>query len=447
MLVQAIVWRFVSALTTPYGAGDNFLEERSMKKILVIVLAVFLVSAVFATGSRQNSGGSGGTATLRVGIWDQNQAAGLERVLADFTAQTGTRTTVEVTPWNDYWTLLEAAATGGSLPDVFWMHSNQVQRYMDARQLVDLTDRISRSTVADMANFPADIVALYSNNGRQYAIPKDLDTIGLWYNKSHFDAAGIAYPTNNWTWNDLREAARKLTKPGQYGILFTPGETQTGYWNIIYQGGGYVISPDKKKSGFDDPKTIEALDFVGSLVREGSSPPLSFIETDAMALMQSGTVSMCFFGSWMLSAFKQNDYFVRNCDVVMLPSSNSGNRATIYNGLGWSMSVTSKNQEEGWKLLEFLSRQDTQTKLSETGIAISAFRGAATPFARGFPEFNVSAYTDQIQYAVMRPFSKNTNAWEDMSVQVLNEAWTGAKSIPDACREIAQKMNAMLAVE
>ena len=419
-----------------------------MKKVIVSVLVVLLAATtVFAGGSKAGSGAASGT--LKVGIWDQNQAGGITKVLADFTAETGIKTQVEVTPWNDYWTLLEAAATGGSLPDVFWMHSNQSQRYMSNKLLMDLTDRIAKSNVAKMSNFPAEIVSLYALNGRQYAIPKDLDTIALWYNKKLFTEAGVPFPTDRWTWNDLKDAARKLTNKakGQYGILFTPGETQTGYWNQIYQNGGTVISADKKKSGFDDPRTIAAIDYVVSFVTEGLAPDLTVAESDAMALMQGGVVAMAQFGSWSLSGFKANDYFRQNCDLVMLPSSNSGQRATIYNGLGWSASASTKMLEQAWKLLEFLSREDTQRKLSETGIAISAYKGAADPFTRGFPEFNVKGYTDQIQYAVMRPYSKNTNVWEDMSVLTLNDVWNGKMAVADACRSIAQRMNTMLAAE
>ncbi|MCL2880036.1 MAG: sugar ABC transporter substrate-binding protein [Treponema sp.] len=411
-----------------------------MKKAPILLLVV-LACVSFLAGCRHNG------YTLRIGIWDQNQQAGLEKVLAEFTKETGIRTKVEVTPWNDYWNLMETAASGGSLPDVFWIHSNEVQRYIASGQLVDLTDRIAGSAITSMSDFPADLVSLYSSGGRQYAIPKDLDTIALWYNKKHFDEAGLAYPTNDWVWHDMRAAAEKLTKPGRYGILFSPGETQTGYWNLIYQNGGYVVSPDTKKSGFDDPKTIEAMEFVIGMVNDGLAPPLKLAEGDSMGLMQDRVVSMAFFGSWMLSAFKRNAFFVKDCGVVVLPSSNSRKRATIYNGLGWTMSVTSKHQEEGWKLLEFLGGENAQRKLSETGIAISAFRGTTAPFARGFPEFNVNAYTDQIPWAVMRPYSKNGNAWEDMSVLILDDVWTGKKNMADACREIAQKMNAMLASE
>jgi multiple sugar transport system substrate-binding protein len=94
-----------------------------------------------------------------------------------------------------------------------------------------------------------------------------------------------------------------------------------------------------------------------------------------------------------------------------------------------------------------VSREITQRKLSESGTAISAFRGTAEPFVRNFPEFNVKAYIDQIPYAVMRPYSKNTIVWEEMAVQSLNTAWNLSRPVADVCREIAQKMNVMLATE
>ncbi|MCI1141088.1 extracellular solute-binding protein, partial [Stenotrophomonas maltophilia] len=92
--------------------------------------------------------------------------------------------------------------------------------------------------------------------------PKDFDTIGLWYNKKMFDEAKIPYPDNTWDWNKLREAAKKLTDPnkGVWGIAAAP-YGQDNYYNTIFQSGGFVISDDKKSSGFDKPETIEGLSF------------------------------------------------------------------------------------------------------------------------------------------------------------------------------------------
>jgi multiple sugar transport system substrate-binding protein len=85
----------------------------------------------------------------------------------------------------------------------------------------------------------------------------------------------------------------------------------------------------------------------------------------------------------MLSVFKQNDYIRENCDMTVLPSAIDGKRASTYNGLGWVASANTKHKEEAWKLLEFLSSEGAQRKLSESGAAISAYKGTAEPFIKG----------------------------------------------------------------
>ena len=416
-----------------------------MKKALCVFL-VTLVALSFTACPGRRAGD-----VIRIGMWDMHQAPGIERVLAEFTAQTGIQTILEVTPWGDYWTLLEAAATGGALPDVFWMHPNEIQRYMAAGLLMDLTDRIAASSVADMANFPPDIVALYSLHGRHFGIPKDLDTITLWFNRRHFEDAGLAFPTNYWTWEDLRNAARALSDPAnmRFGIVFTPGESHTGYWNFIYQNDGYVISrPDRRRSGFDNPRTIEAMEFIVGLIDAGYAPDHTiFTGTDKMALMASGVVSMATFGSWMLNPFRASDFFVDNVDVVMLPTSNHGRRATIFNGLAWSAAANTNRPEEVWQLLEFLSSEHAQTRLSEEGVGMSAFNGTADVFAAQFPEFNVAAVTDSLRYAVMRPYSINTGAWEFMAATAWSDAWEFIRPVDVVARDIAQRMNDLLALE
>ncbi len=101
---------------------------------------------------------------------------------------------------------------------------------------------------------------IYNHEGKQYAVPKDFDTIGLWYNKNLFDEANLSYPDESWDWDDLYEAAKVLTNDQVYGIL-TPLHNQEGYYNFVYQNGGTIITDDKK-SGYDDPKTIEALEYL-----------------------------------------------------------------------------------------------------------------------------------------------------------------------------------------
>ncbi|MBP5384861.1 MAG: sugar ABC transporter substrate-binding protein, partial [Lachnospiraceae bacterium] len=88
---------------------------------------------------------------LSVTIWDAGQRPGLQQIVDEWSAQSGVQATIQVVDWNNYWTLLEAGATGGELPDVFWMHSNVAQKYMENDQLMDLTDRIAGSDKIDLS--------------------------------------------------------------------------------------------------------------------------------------------------------------------------------------------------------------------------------------------------------------------------------------------------------
>lgn len=384
--------------------------------------------------------------TISYAVWDANQANLIQQLADSFEAETGIHVDIQVNGWGDYWTALEAAATGGSLPDTFWMHSNNIYYYASNDQLLDLTSYIDSSEAIDLANYPEGLNKIYNLNGKQYAIPKDYDTIGLWYNKTMFDAAGVTYPDDTWTWDDLKAAAVKLTKTdgSQYGIL-APLHNQEGYYNFVYQNGGTIVTSDRK-SGYDDPKTIEAMKFYFDLVREGLSPAITDDAARAEAF-QNGLVAMAFFGSWNLSGFAANDYIVKNCDVAVLPKSNNGGQATIFNGLGNAIAANTKHPDESWKWIEYLSNEAGQKKQAELGIAISAYNGTAEAWASAYPQFNVKSYMDMISYAVIRPYTNQTSVWEDKAYELLTDVYNNGGDIDAACKSVAAMMNDAIAQE
>ncbi|MCI9582818.1 sugar ABC transporter substrate-binding protein [Clostridiaceae bacterium] len=396
---------------------------------------------------QQASGESSGE--LTVAIWDTYQEPGLKEMMAGFTEETGISVKIQVTPWDQYWTMMEAGATGGTMPDVFWMHSNQVAKYAEYDLLLDLSDYIGTSEVTQMDKFPQELVELYQNkDGKQVAIPKDVDTVALWYNKTAFDEAGLSYPDETWTWDDFREAAKALTKEdgSQYGTVFGPKSNHETYYNLIYDWGGNIISEDKTVSGWDDPKTIEAMEFVAGMIADGSMPPYTTIaENEALALFESGKVAMCMFGSWQSDLFS-NEYVKENCDVTVLPEKD-GARISIYNGLGWAASSESAHTEEAWKLLEYLSSEKAQKQQADLGITMSAYEGTSDGFVKRSEEFNLQAYVDMMDQIVIRPYSKDTVVWENMSHEMLVNAWNGSASMADVCGQIAASMNESLQKE
>ena len=406
------------------------------------------LTACGGSGSQSHGGDSG--KPLTVAIWDNNQLPGLKEIIGDFTAETGIEVEIQMVPWDQYWTLLEAGAQGGDLPDVFWMHSNYSQKFMSNDILLDLTDKVAQSSTVDMANYYQDIAELYQYDGKIYGIPKDYDTIGLWYNKTMFDEAGISYPDETWTWDTFAEAAEKLTKAdgSQYGFTSPASFNQDGYYNLIYSMGGSVLSEDKTKSMWNSEETVAAMNWwYDNLVTKAMPTQQVMAENTPDVMLGSGKAAMVFEGSWMIAAMKGNEYIVSNCDVAVLPKAEDGTRISIYNGLGWSAAADTAHPDEAWKLIEYLGSEKAQKKQAELGVTMSAFMGTSDTWIGCAPEFNLQAYLDMSDNMVIRPYTKNTKVWEDYSQETMVKAYTGQMTMEEVCGDIAKFMDEQIAEE
>ena len=315
---------------------------------------------------------------------------------------------------------------------------------------MDLTDKIADSSEIDPANYPEDIWGLYTYDDKYYAVPKDVDTIALWYNKTLFDEAGLEYPTADWTWDDVTEAAKKLTKDdgSQYGLAMGNGSNQDGYYNMVYDNGGYIINDDKTQSGWDDPKTIEAMQTMEGWINDGVMPSLETMsENGNDVLFESGKVAMITQGSWMLAAYRDNEYTAANCDCVELPkSATTGRRASIYNGLGWAASATTEHPDEAWQLIEYLGSKEAQEKQAELGVTMSAYTGTSDAWAKS-ADFNLQAYLNMMDDMVIRPYSRTTVTWENEDSEIMKDVFSGDKTMEEACKAMADQMNECLADE
>ena len=132
-----------------------------MKKIIAALLASVMLLALPACGnepsSESNSGGGTSGGTLEVKIWDGTQLDGLQEICDLWTEQSGVKVNVQSMGWGDYFTLLEAGASGGQMPDVFWMHSTVADLYMSNDMLLKLDDYITKDSV-DLNNYYEDLV-------------------------------------------------------------------------------------------------------------------------------------------------------------------------------------------------------------------------------------------------------------------------------------------------
>ena len=180
--------------------------------------------------------------------------------------------TVDVSDWDSYWDKLQTLFAGGTPPDVFAMDAPLYLDWQSRGVLKNLQPYID-ATPGFLDGFYPVTLQVYKQDDGYYGLPRDFQTIVLYYNKDMFDAAGMDYPTDDWTMDDLRAAAKKLTLDknsdgitDQWGFATDLWDMELFWSEAIWSYGGSIISDDHTKTLLNEGKAQDAWNFISSMV-------------------------------------------------------------------------------------------------------------------------------------------------------------------------------------
>ena len=221
-----------------------------------------------APGSAANTGGAAPAGAKQKLIFSSYTWSGYEAAMKDvIAAWNKTQPNVEVEGQffpEDYWTKLQTQVAGGTPPDVGIADYGRLLTYAKSGILLPIDDYLQVDKFSIDKMLPA-AVAQYrwqegefdsgGKGGKMYGLPSDAQCQILAYNKKMFDAAKVAYPTDDWTWDDLVNAGKAITKADQniWGMqMIAPGILTKG--NFLFSSGVANHSADFKKSMLDAPE-------------------------------------------------------------------------------------------------------------------------------------------------------------------------------------------------
>ncbi len=386
-------------------------------------------------------------AEITYSFWDASQQPAIEANIEAFhELYPNITVNLDVTPWGDYWTKIQTQASSDTLPDLFWLNGPNIQLYASNDKVAPVTALVDGGHL-DLADYPSALVDLYNVDGVQYGVPKDFDTIGLWYNTAIFEQAGVEVPTADWTWDDLSEAANAISEAlgdqGIYGVA-AGMDGQTTYYNTIFQAGGEVITA-AGESGYAEPATQEGLQFWTDLLASGASPSMQQLtDTPGDQWFTSGKVAMYYGGSWFRGAIGGSPV---EADVQVAPLPQGEERATVIHGVANVVAANSENKQAARALQAFLASEEAQRQQGEVGSIIPAFAGTQSTFAESLPGVDLQVFLDAVEYAKPLPVSKNSSAWNAFEAELLPDVFSGARPVADVTAELAEQMNGALAKE
>lgn len=332
----------------------------SMKKktLAMLTCALLVLTTACSTGGNDanSEGNAGGDEKGSVDIlWWSFDSDSEERdapdvykdIFNDYNKEFGTNynMTYEYIPFEDYsGSKLMTAFAAGSGPDIYMLCPPYLPNYVNAGSVLPLTDYYTEDMLKD---FSEGMIQNATMGGEIYTIPLHMDLLALWYDAKLFEAEGVKVPE---TWDEMVDAAVKLNKDGRYGMTLRIINDDAGwrtfdFYPFVWSAGGDIFDAEAKKSLFDSPEVLSALELYKEMADAGVLNINPSRSEDDLGILCEGETAMQITGSWACSTYE--DYLEDGYDielgVVPFPVPDVGGSPATAAG-GWSVAINSKTK-------------------------------------------------------------------------------------------------------
>ena len=282
--------------------------------------------------------------------------------------------------------LMEQAA--GLTPDVIFC-GDSYAAFAGQGMLLDLRPYVQRDSSVKLSAYYPQLIHAFSSGSKLYALPRDIAPIGLvYYNKTLFDQAGLAYPDGSWRWDyqphpergskDFLTVAQKLTRHASSGgdavYGYSAGDNTWTMDNFIYSSGAAVVDDvfHPTKLLYRDPRVVQAIqltqDLMGKYNVSPSAIELASSGVGSHELFAQGRIAMYVSGIWEVPRFR-TEISGFDWDIAPFPAGPTGQRGVQTGWSGYAIGASSKHKEESWELVKYLAGPIGLSNLAKSGLA------------------------------------------------------------------------------
>lgn len=335
----------------------------------------------------------------------------------------------------------------GNPPDITWWSEDSLMYFADRGYFYELDEQIkSWGTDWDLADFYPTTLEAGQWKGKQYAIPFSTPAPVLYYNKMLFDQAKLAYPSENWTWDDFDKAATTLNKGSGaekvYGVdnLLDKGKEWQTLLNIVRSYGGDFMNDDMTQCIIDSPESAEALNLYMKWVNDGSST-----KPGIEAPFEQNRVGM--FIGWQSFNARFEGVEGLDYDIAYLPSGPEGrNLRGGYAGL--VVMKTTKFPEDSFDLLKFISSKEGIKQQSNYFTPPRKSVGLSEEFMSASNKpVNKEIYIKSLEYATVTEHFPDFAKANQLAQEEIDKMVYGVQSVEDTLNIMQSRINELLAEE
>lgn len=389
--------------------------------------------------------------TIQYATWDATRQKADEALIAAFNkANPDIVVKYNLVPWDVYWQKAAAMTAGGSTFDVMWMNLDNFPFYQHQGALAPQTVDPKLT-----AGIPKAMIDPYRVDGKLYGVPLGPQAVAVFINRALFKERGVPIPTKSWTFDQMMDAAKKLTfqKDGKQYYGFNGNDMQTNReygMSFYYSAGGKGII---KKSGntytTNLDSTFESVSkrLWDTVHTSKVSPSPTSTTQQSYQMFLAGQMGILAEGTWMISTWGQN----KDLDWAFAPFPSMDGKPIkpVMSAHALVIPAGSKNQAAAQKLVTWMTTAaQSQRTLAQRGLLPTTFAPYKSQFLQSLPGRNAQTIFDQLPKSVVINADvldvKNLPEVLDVLEQKMGLAWTGNASVSDAVKQARDQMDGLL---
>lgn len=323
------------------------------KKIAMSCIALLCASTVLsACASGGNSSESkNGKVKVRFASWDVAEDIDKQQSLVDKFNESHDDIEVVLEAYGrDFDTKISAGMGSKDAPDLMYMWNYPA--YYEGLEPLD--SYIEKEGEDFKKNYYSALWDYNSIDGNIYGMPVGFTTHALFYNKDLFEQAGVSLPGKNFTWDDLRAAAKTISeKTSAKGFAFQmkpdPYDFEMYLWS---NGTSYCDEKGDMKGKIDSQESQEVFKMFQDMAKEEVAAVTEENGTDEF---RAGQVAMYIYGSWSINSLNEDNM---NYGITKLPNFGSKPSVSILSSSGIAMSKDSKNKDAAWEFMKYWTGEE-----------------------------------------------------------------------------------------
>lgn len=358
------------------------------------------VSSEKAGSSSTSSTSNGEKVKLKVSLFSdgQNLSQTQKEVFTSFTKDHPniepefTYLTSDSGNWNGYLTKIQTMIASNQAPDVAVLGLEGVAMMVMNNIALPIDDYVEANKEEFdpiLKNIPEQLANIFIVDGKRYGIPMEANSVVTNINMDRFEEAGIPIPNADWTIDDLKKMAPKLSDAKNGKFAFGVPTNFFCLQALLYSNGGSPLTDDWSAGAINSPQNIEVFQFLQDAINNGWAPQPEPSTTDVQ-LMTQGRIAIGWWGRWVT-----NDYVasgIKNIYVQTLPKMES--QKTCAGSAAFIVLNSTKHPEEAKALACWTAKYDyVNTFMAQGSLPANTEFAAELCPALGVPQ-NWKAYTD-----------------------------------------------------